>query len=363
MKKLLIAAAALAVVAGSVQAQSVTVYGIVDQSYGSKDYTANNFTATNNGKVSGTNTQGALSSQRLGFRGTEDLGSGLRANFTVETGITSGTAPTLAREFKVGLASNSFGSVDLGLSKTVSQLMMERYTAGGANNWIGDAWNYADTQNFGAGASNVNQSVVADFTAARATGVHFNSPTMNGFTVSATYADATQADNDGTVSANDKTTHQDLAVVYTGIQNLSIGLSQGSKTSRAAGATADSDDKVTQFGASYVFGPATIFGQYAKSEKEGTNGAQSRLLEGTQFGVRYALNPKVTLHAQMSSTDEESTAGTKTHERKGQQYGVQYAFSKRTTGYALYGQQEAKLLSSGVTNEVKGTTVGVRHSF
>jgi predicted porin len=363
MKKLLIAAAALAVVAGSVQAQSVTVYGVIDQGYGEKDYKSNSNSATNNGEVTGTNAQGSLSSQRLGFRGTEDLGGGLRSSFVIETGITSGSAPTLAREFKVGLASNSFGSVDLGLSKTVSQLMMERYSAGGANNWIGDSWNYADTQNFGAGASNVNQSVVADFTSARATGVHYNSPVMSGFAVGVTYAEATSNDNDGTVSANTKSVIQDIAVVYTGIQNLSIGVSQGRETSRAAAATLDTKDKVTQFGASYVFGPVTAFGQYAKSETTSTAGAQSRALDGTQFGLKYAVSPTITLHAQMASIDEESTTGTKTTERKGQQFGAQYAFSKRTTGYVLTGSQEAKLLSSGVTNEVKGTTLGVRHSF
>ncbi len=344
----------------------MTVYGVIDQGYGQKDYSNNAFTATNDGKVSGTNTQSALSSQRLGFRGTEDLGGGLKANFVIETGLTSGVAPTLAREFKVGLASNSFGSVDLGLSKTVSQLMMERYSAGGANNWIGDAWNYADTQNFSATAgdvSNVNQSVVADFTSARATGIHYNSPVMNGVAVGLTYAEAKSDDNDGTLSANTKSNIQDIAVVYTGIKNLSIGASQGREKSRAATASLETKDKVTQFGASYVFGPVTAYGQYAKSETTSTAGAQSRLLDGTQFGLKYAVSSTVTLHAQMSNMDEESSAGTKTHERKGQQFGAQYAFSKRTTGYVLTGSQEAKLLSSGVVNEVKGTTVGVRHTF
>ena len=46
MKKLLIATAALAMVAGTAQAQStVTVYGIVDMGYGAKDYTNNSYTA------------------------------------------------------------------------------------------------------------------------------------------------------------------------------------------------------------------------------------------------------------------------------------------------------------------------------
>jgi predicted porin len=257
------------------------------------------------------------------------------------------------------------GSLDIGLSKTVSQLMMERYTAGGANNWIGDAWNYAaDTTAFATGVvAVVEQLPVKNFTQDRATGFHYNSPNLSGFAVGLTYANSDSKDQDGTISANTKSTLQDIAVVYTGIKNLSIGLSYGNEKSRAAAATATTEDKVTQYGASYVFGPATVFGQYVKAETKATTGAQSRMIDGTQFGVKYAVNSKVTLHAQMANVDEESTAGTSTYDRKASQYGAQYAFSKRTTAYVLYGSQEAKLLSSGVTNEVKGYTAGVRHSF
>ncbi len=88
MKKLLIAAAALAVVAGSAQAQSVTLYGSIDTGYSSHDSTAS---ATG---VKTTNAGIAQSSDvtsRWGIRGTEDLGGGLKANFNVETGIGSGS--------------------------------------------------------------------------------------------------------------------------------------------------------------------------------------------------------------------------------------------------------------------------------
>jgi len=366
MKKSLLALAALSAFATAAQAQSsVTVYGIVDMGYGSKDYTNNNYTAGANGTVQQVQ-NGALSSQRLGFRGTEDLGGGLKANFVLESGIAQNTALTFGgREYKVGLSSDSWGSVDLGYGKTVSQLMMERYTAGGANNWVGEAWNYgADTTVFATGAvAKVEQLPVKDFTADRANGFHYNSPVMSGVQVSLTYANTTNKDEDGTISNNVKSTLQDIAIVYTGIKNLSIGLSQGVEKNRATAATAETEDKVTQFGASYAFGPVTVYGQYVKSESESTAGAQTRALDGTQFGVKYALNAKVTLHAQMGSVDEESTSGTKTHDRESTQFGAQYAFSKRTTGYVMYGTQESKLLSSGVTNEVKGYVAGVRHSF
>jgi len=90
MKKSLIAIAALATVATAAQAQSsVTVYGVLDAGYSdiSRD-------ATTAAGVSEKQKQQAFSfnnytSSRLGVRGSEDIGGGLRANFVIETGIGS----------------------------------------------------------------------------------------------------------------------------------------------------------------------------------------------------------------------------------------------------------------------------------
>jgi predicted porin len=379
MKKLLIATAALAMVAGTAQAQSsVSVYGIMDMSYATKEYTNNGYSTGANGETAAMALNGNLSSSRLGFRGTEDLGGGLKANFTFEMGFAGtqlATTAGLERTAIVGLESASMGRLDLGWDKTASQLIMEKYTAGGANNFIGEGFNFKDETAFNATAATdgalatagtVNKAwnrPVDEFSDDRVTGLHYKSPKMSGVTVGLTYADNDSKDQDGTASANAKQTLQDISIVYEGIKGLSVGVSQADEKTRAANGTADTKAKVTQFGASYAFGPATVYGQYIDSEAKGTNGAQSRQMDGTQFGVKYAVSPKVTLHAQMFSLDEESTAGTKTFDRKGQQFGAQYAFSKRTTAYVLVGSQESKQLSDGVTNEVEGYAMGVRHSF
>ena len=84
MKKSLIALAALAAVGAASAQSSVTLYGVVDIGYGSHK------TETRNGsgiiKSSGV-MDGANAGNRIGFRGTEDLGGGLKANFVVEQGI------------------------------------------------------------------------------------------------------------------------------------------------------------------------------------------------------------------------------------------------------------------------------------
>src|SRR5260221_366895 len=78
MKKTVLALAALAAVSTSALAQSsVTIYGVVDASL-------ENVKGTDSlTRVSSDN----LATSRLGFRGVEDLGGGLKAKFTLEAGL------------------------------------------------------------------------------------------------------------------------------------------------------------------------------------------------------------------------------------------------------------------------------------
>ena len=90
---------------------SVTIYGIADAAIvGERGGSAGNVT-----KV----TSGAASASRIGFRGTEDLGNGLSAIFTLETGTRIDTGEVDAagtifnRQAFVGLK-GGFGTVALG---------------------------------------------------------------------------------------------------------------------------------------------------------------------------------------------------------------------------------------------------------
>ena len=88
MKKSLFALAAVGAIAGTAQAQSsVTVYGVMDLGYmGSNLRGANNDNKQT--VVNTTNSQfssGGESTNRLGFKGNEDLGGGLSAFFTIES--------------------------------------------------------------------------------------------------------------------------------------------------------------------------------------------------------------------------------------------------------------------------------------
>ncbi len=113
MKKSLVALALMGVFAGAYAQSSVTIYGTVDAGIS---------------KRTGTTTQiGKRDNNKLGFRGVEDLGSGLKALFQLEiryepdTGVIEGTTrPLFQGQSRVGLQGD-FGTVRLGRGLTAFQ--------------------------------------------------------------------------------------------------------------------------------------------------------------------------------------------------------------------------------------------------
>lgn len=156
MKKSLIALAVAGAFSGAAFAQSsVTVFGIIDTNiqYQKGD---------GNGSVTGVGNSG-INSSRLGFRGTEDLGGGVRANFWAEagtiasdngalgttntnnqtTGTTGGGGLTFGRRMFVGL-SGGFGEVRLGREYTPMFFQITTNDPFGTNG-SGDTKIYATT--------------------------------------------------------------------------------------------------------------------------------------------------------------------------------------------------------------------------
>ena len=127
MKKSLIALAAVAVVSAASAQSSVTVYGRVDLGL-TRDTgglsPAQSVTRLDSGIGGGS---------RLGFRGVEDLGGGLKANFVAETGycadsnspggFCTGGNQFMGRQSTVGL-SGSLGALDLGRQYTPAFLTL-----------------------------------------------------------------------------------------------------------------------------------------------------------------------------------------------------------------------------------------------
>ena len=108
-------AAALALGAGTAcaQASSVTLFGLIDTN-------VSHLRSSGNGNLNIVGSDGNLSS-RIGFRGTEDLGGGLKAGFWMEAAINPdvGTGGSTNANNQPSGASNS-GGLTFGRRSTVS---------------------------------------------------------------------------------------------------------------------------------------------------------------------------------------------------------------------------------------------------
>ena len=136
MKKSVFALAAMTAAAGAAQAQSsVSVYGIIDAGYKSVESdtvkVTSNVPAIITTKVTGITGQGSESTSRFGFRGTEDIGGGLKANFVFEVGMdpaVSTLTPMNTRQAFVGLEKSGFGRVDFGTQYTPHHRTMAAFS-------------------------------------------------------------------------------------------------------------------------------------------------------------------------------------------------------------------------------------------
>jgi GBP family porin len=120
MKKTLLAAALLTGYAGAAMAQnSVTLYGVVDLGLAYQNIKPGQAAPTIDSRSQVGMASGQQAGSRWGIRGVEDLGNGLKANFVYEQGINAqngsiGVGDGFARQSTLGLASDSWGAIDLG---------------------------------------------------------------------------------------------------------------------------------------------------------------------------------------------------------------------------------------------------------
>lgn len=133
MKKTAIMAAAAVLCSGAAMAQQVTVYGIVDVAFGR----TTNVNAAGDSVTKMPSLTGSVPS-RIGFRGSEDLGKGLKAVFALETGFAPDTGTLgqgnrlFCRQAWVGLKS-SYVTVMLGRQNNMTFLSMAKADVMGPN--------------------------------------------------------------------------------------------------------------------------------------------------------------------------------------------------------------------------------------
>ena len=143
MKKTLIALAVLAASGAAMAQSSVTIYGVLDVGVGKVKggkWGINNgegYTLPATGNINTAAKDGFNSTSVIGFRGTEDLGGGLKANFNLQTGgfdlSTGGTALAFSREAWVGLESSVAGAIQFGRSSSLGAKVMGAYDFNGTS--------------------------------------------------------------------------------------------------------------------------------------------------------------------------------------------------------------------------------------
>ncbi len=305
MKKSLIALAVLAA-SGAVMAQStVTVYGVADI------YVA---------KPKGADTQagsGGVAGSRLGFKGSEDLGGGLKANFQFEEGINLGNGATQDKTFQrqanVGL-SGGFGTLKLGRS-----------------------WTALDDV-FGAANSGFDSALSANavwqngYTPAADAQVYYSTPSIAGFsaTVSTQLKGNVAAGADKTTAANAQYANGPVAVAL-GYENAGF-------------------QKGTMVNGSYDLGAAKLLGSYYTTKADaGTK------INSYQLGADIPLGGALTLSVGYASSkvkgDSESDSAISVV--------AAYGLSKRTLVYGGYRAEDRK--ATGTDADL--FAVGINHKF
>jgi len=340
MKKSLLALAALTAFAGAASAQSsVTLFGVVDLSLRNQD----NGSA---GTMKSLSTDGNASS-RLGFRGVEDLGGGMRAGFWIEGAMspdTGGTGQTWQRRSTVSLL-GGFGEIRLGRDYTPTFWNHTVFDPFGTNG-VGSQTNLiAAASPIGSGATT---TVRANNT------VGYFLPAMGGL-----YGQVQIAAGEG--SGGNKYFGGRLGY-GAGPVNVAVAYGITEKTGNMI-----DDYTAMNVAGSYNFGFMTLMGQYHMNE-QGSN-EQTMMLIGANIPMGAGT-------FKVSYGTTEVTQGTiKGAEATQLALGYVYDLSKRTAVYAHYSvvDNDAGLrfttsasgpsVASISGFKSTGFELGVRHSF
>ena len=334
-KKLISLAVAAAFAAPMAASADATLYGKLHASIDQVD----------NGSVD--NWQMNSRASRLGVKGSEDLGGGLKAIWQIELGIAvdGNCGSTFGQTGCNGIESqrNTF----VGLSGGWGTALIGRHDTPNKMAFYG-----AGTEIQGDSILDLNSGVVgvfakSDFRADNA--IAYVSPNFSGFTLAAAAipgengGPATGApDNSGDSIAD----HYSFGGMYAG-GGLKVGAGYESKVLGAQ----NRDEEIMQIGASYNFSGFTVGGHYETVDDR--NGNQGDEQESYAVIGKYAFGNN-SIHAVYSDTD---SGDSEAYDAYG--IGADHAFSNRTKVYAAYASRDY----NGTTEDDDQFSLGVVHNF
>jgi predicted porin len=304
MKKTLIALAVLAVSGASFAQSTVTIYGKADigvaRSIGSS-----------------VNEIKQASGSRFGFRGTEDLGGGLKANFNYEhrflpdTGAVASTSSFFTGRSIVGLE-GGFGRFDIGRDYSAAF-----WTALGA-----DVFGYDGVAANGAVAGAGNQTSRFDNV------ISYKTPTMNGFMLEASSAQKEAGARNGSavrisyangpIAASYATEEGQAGQTYNGLAaSYNLGVARVNALISKGETLAGVESEGVLLGLTVPMGALTLKASYGTLEVAG-----KKTVQQTGLGARYALSKRTDLYTSFANNSK-AAAGTK---KNGMEFGMQHNF-------------------------------------
>jgi len=328
MKKVILAGILAATFAGAAQAQSnVEIYGLIDAGVISVDGVgANNSRSTQF-------LNGGHSTSRIGFKGTENLGGGLKAGFHLESQImpnngsqglsgSSGAAnATFSRQAALNLE-GGFGKITMGRSGNAAYQALQQGDSRGGLNTGSTANFYTDTSTFGGTATaktGIGNMTGGTFISGQ---IRYDTPTWNGLKASLTYAPGGQAGDESRGSA------QSHSLWWTGHgATLTYGFYNAESTAGL------NTGRVHNFAGNYeVIKGVKVFAGQSNIENPSIIGQANSKFQLNSYGARYDATSKVVLTAGLYTMKDKVDGANKNTTTS---LGADYNVSKRTTFYTI----------------------------
>jgi predicted porin len=294
-------------------------------------------------------------SNRLGFKGTEDLGGGMKARFTLESGFSSKTGALdntnnvlFNRTASVGIGGD-WGFVDVGRQYTIA-FRTEKFLDPFDHHYTGIV-----PLSSGAGTTLPDTARTAGLSASSSSGTRFNndvqySKTSGPLTVRAEYAVGEIAGDAGKGAA------QGAGFMYAGGPLLLAATYTHKETATGFG------NHAYVAGGGFKAGKATVKVGHSR-EWQATAGAGEYRNQTTWAGASYDVLPA--LEVTVAGYRSQFTALAGDGRRDLLLLGASYAFSKRSNLYAELdlNRYEGALIPASRQERQNGASFGINHLF
>jgi len=321
VRQLAAAACACAWASQAPAQENVTIYGLFDLAMVKKS--GGGTTALERGN-----------NNRLGFRGTEDLGGGLRATFHIQhrfrpdTGAVERAAVFWQGESTVGLSSDTWGTLRLGRGTTPIW----------QKNWAFEPWGASGFNaslaafhvgNFTFSSDGTNDATVGSANSARSPNtVFYNSPVLAGFSA----AVSAQIEKDAGAQSRNR--------------GISLNYDRGPVALMLGGEENTDRDRMAFAAASYAFDGLKLMGSYARIDHDDAPSESSYVVAAT-----YTLARAGTLRAGFGRNADVGV--------KKLSLGYVHPLSRRTSLYVDGWRQETRTAA----DTFNAIALGISHSF